>query len=99
MKAKREELLTVRIEPKWKARIKKLEKERIETRSNIVREALIKYLQKEAELKEIKKIVAEKFAENKISFDELVRIIGYEEAKKIAYFVDVAKKSFEEGLK
>jgi predicted transcriptional regulator len=52
--SKREELITVRIEPKWKERIKALERERIETSSNIIREALIKYLQKEAELRKIK---------------------------------------------
>jgi len=97
--AKREELITVRIEPKWKERIKTLEKEKIETRSNIIREALIKYLQKESEIKEIKTVVAKKFASNLISFEELIRIVGYEEARKIAFFVETAKKSFEEGLK
>jgi len=96
---KREELITVRIEPKWKERIKTLEKEKIETRSNIVRAALIKYLQKESEIKEIEKVVAKKFASNLISFEELIRIVGYEEARKIAFFVETAKKSFEEGLK
>jgi metal-responsive CopG/Arc/MetJ family transcriptional regulator len=97
--AKREELITVRIEPKLKEKIKALEKEKIETRSNIIREALIKYLQKESEIKEIKKVVAEKFASNLISFEELVRIVGYEEARKIAFYVEIAKKSFEEGLR
>lgn len=96
---KREELITVRIEPKWKERIKALEREKLETRSNIVREALIKYLQKETELKEIKKVIARKFASNLISFEELIRIVGYEEARKIAFFIETAKKSFEEGLK
>lgn len=96
---KREELITVRIEPKWKERIKALEREKLETRSNIVREALIKYLQKETELKEIKKVIARKFASNLISFEELIRIVGYEEARKIAFFIETTKKSFEEGLK
>jgi predicted transcriptional regulator len=97
--SKRDGLLTVRIEPKWKEKIKALEREKIETKSNIIREALIKYLQKEAELKEIKKVIAKKFASNLISFEELIRIVGYEEARKIAFFVEIAKKSFEEGLK
>jgi len=96
---KREDLLTVRIEPKLKERIRVLEKEKMETMSNIVREALISYVQKETEMIEIRKLVAEKFAADKISFDEAVRILGYEEAKKIAFFVEIAKKSFEKGLK
>lgn len=96
---RREDLITVRIEPKWKEKIKTLEREKIETKSNIIREALIKYLQKETELREIKKVIAKKFASNLISFEELIRIIGYEEARKVAFFVETAKKSFEEGLK
>ena len=96
---KREELLTVRIEPKLKEKIKMLERSKIETRSNIIREALINYVEKETETKEIKKIIAEKFAAGNISFEETVRILGYEDAKKIAFFVETAKKSFEKGLK
>ncbi len=96
---KREELLTVRIEPKLKEKIKMLERAKIETRSNIIREALINYIQKETETKEIKKMIAERFAADKISFEETVRFLGYEEAKKIAFFVEVAKRSFEKGLK
>lgn len=96
---KREELLTVRIEPKLKEKIKTLEREKIETRSNIIREALISYVQKEMALKEIKKAVAEKFASGKISFEETVRLLGYEDARKVAFFVEIAKKSFEKGLK
>ena len=96
---RREELLTIRIEPKLKAKIRKLEKSKMKTMSGIIREALIDYIKKETELKEIKKIISSKFAENKLSFDEMVKFLGYEEAKKVAFFVDIAKKSFEKGLK
>ncbi len=97
--AKRERSLTVRIEPELQEKIETLEREKIETRSNIIRDALIAYIQKETEMKEIKKIVAEKFALGLISFEEVVRILGYEGARKIAFFVETAKKSLEEGLK
>lgn len=96
--SKREKLLTLRIEPEWEKKIEALEREKLETRSNIMREALITYIQKETEMKEIKKVVAEKFAKGLISFEEVVRIAGYEEARKIAFFVETAKKSLEEGL-
>jgi len=97
--SKRDKLLTVRIEPELEEKLEALEREKIETRSNIIRGAIIAYIQKETEMKEIKRVVAEKFARNLISFDELVRIMGYEEARKIAFFVETAKKSFEEGLR
>ena len=73
---KREKLITIRIEPELEERITFLEKEKLETRSNIVREALLSYIQKEAETREIKKIVAKKFAQGLISFEELVRLVG-----------------------
>ncbi len=47
----------------------------------------------------IKKIAVRKFSQGLLSFDEIVKIVGYEEARKIAFFVKVAKKSFEEGLR
>lgn len=97
--SKRDKLLTVRIEPEWEEKIKALEREKMETRSNIIREALIAYIQKETEMKEIKKVIAEKFAKDLLSFEEVVRVVGYGEARKIAFFVETAKKSFEEGLK
>lgn len=95
---RRDKLLTVRIEPELEKKINSLEREKLETRSNIVREALIAYIQKETESKEIKKIIAEKFARGSISFEEVVRLVGYEDARKIAFFVETTKKSFEEGL-
>jgi predicted transcriptional regulator len=96
---KRDELLTVRIDPELKGKIETLERIKLETKSNIVREALIRYIQHETEMKEVKENVSKKFASGKISFEQMVQILGYEEARKVAFFVEIAKKSFEEGLK
>ena len=96
---KREELLTVRIGPGLREKIRDLEREKLETTSSIVREALLEYVRKETGLEEIKKIIAEKFAAGRISFEETVRLLGYEEARKIAFFIEVAKKSLKEGLR
>jgi len=96
---KRDELLTVRIDPELKGKIEALERIKLETKSNIVREALIRYIQHETEIKEVKENISKKFASEKISFEQMVQILGYEEARKVAFFVEIAKKSFEEGLK
>lgn len=93
-----DETLTVRIEPEWKKKIEKLAAEKRETKSDVVREALIEYTERKEERKEIERTVAKKFAAEKISFKELARIVGYEKARKIAFYVQVAKRSFEEGL-
>ncbi|KXB08260.1 hypothetical protein AKJ58_00495 [candidate division MSBL1 archaeon SCGC-AAA385D11] len=93
-----DETITVRIEPKWKKKIEKLAAEKRETKSDVIREALVEYTQREEERKEIERVVAKKFASEKISFEELTRIVGYDKARKIAFYVQVAKRSFEEGL-
>ncbi|MCX9010530.1 MAG: hypothetical protein OIN66_05340 [Candidatus Methanoperedens sp.] len=49
-------------------------------------------------MSEIKKQAVKGYAEGKLSFDELVDIIGYEEAKKVAYYKDIAEVSFAQGL-
>ncbi len=72
-------------------------KQKMETQSSVIRKATLQFIQREKESEEIKGIVARKFAERKISFDEMVRILGYEEAKKVAFFIEIMEKSFEEG--
>ena len=90
----KQEVLTIRIEPQLKEKIDTLIHEKIKTKSGIIREALLEYIQKEERLKDLKSEMAKKFATNDISFQDLVRIIGYEEASKVAFFVEKAKKAF-----
>lgn len=90
--------MTVRIESEWKKRIEKLAAEKKETKSDLIREALTEYIQRREERREIERTVAKKFASGKISFEELARIVGYERARKIAFYVQTAKRSFEEAL-
>lgn len=94
-----EKTITIRIEPEWKKRIEKMATERLETKSNLIREAVIEFIRKETEMEEIKKVMARRFALDKISFEELIKIVGYKEARKIAFYVQTAKKSFVEGLR
>jgi predicted transcriptional regulator len=91
-------VITVRLEDEIRKKIAKLMRERAETKSDLIRKALLEFVAKETEMDEIKQVVARKFAEGKISFDELVRVLGYDEAKKVAFFVDIAEKSFQEGI-
>lgn len=46
----------------------------------------------------IQKLSAKRYTEGKLSFDELVDIIGYEEAKKVVHYKDIAEVSFVQGL-
>ncbi|MFO8109722.1 MAG: ribbon-helix-helix protein, CopG family [Thermoplasmata archaeon] len=90
--------LTVRIDHDWKKKLEELASKEKETKSDLIRKVLIDYIKKEEERDEIKKMVAKEYAEGRISFDELIRMIGYEEARRVAFFLHVAKESFEKGL-
>lgn len=91
--------LTTRIDKELDKKLEKLAKERIERKSALVRKALTDYVEKEEEEDKLKDILSEKYVKNEISFEELVKVLGYEEAKKIAFFRDVAKESLVKGLK
>ena len=92
-------ILTVREDAGVIRKLDNLARLRFGKRSDIVREALQAYLKKEAELKDIKKVIAKKFAKGEISFDEVVQLLGYEEARKIAFYKELAEKSLARGLK
>ena len=91
-------VIHVRVEPETEKKLDALAKGKRQVRSAIIRQAVEEYYAREQSLNELKKIVAKKFAEGQILFDDLVRVLGYEEAKKVAFFVSVSRKSFEQGL-
>lgn len=49
-------------------------------------------------MNEIQKLAARRYTDGKLSFDELVDMLGYEDAKKITYYKDIAEFSFVKGL-
>lgn len=93
-----QETVSVRMESELKRKLEELSRQKMEKKSDVIREALMEFIKKEVEMNEIKKVVSRKFAEGSISFEQMVEILGYREARKVAYFVEIAKKSFEEGL-
>jgi len=44
------------------------------------------------------RIAAKEYTAGRLSFDELMDTLGYEDAKKIAYYKGIAEASFVEGL-
>ncbi len=92
------EVLTVRVEQVLDQQLDEFAKEKAKPKSEIIRSAIQEYIRKEAEIGEIKRFIAKKFAEGKLSFEEMVRFLGYKEAQKVAFYCEMAKKSFERGL-
>ncbi len=92
------EILTFREDEDMIEKLDELAKQKMRSRSEIVRGALRDYVTRKLELIEIHKLAAKRYTEGKLSFDELVDIMGYEDAKKVAYYKDIAEASFTQGL-
>ena len=93
------EVLTVREEKDMIKKIEEMARLRMETKSKIIRDAIRDYIGRKLELLEIQKLAAKRYTEDLLSFDELVELLGYEEARKVAFYKEIAEQSFVKGLK
>ena len=81
------EIITVKVNRELKEEIDELARDRLEKRSDLIRSLLRQFIKQEKSKIELKKILGKKFAEEKITFDDLVKMLGYEEAKKAASWI------------
>lgn len=98
MSSTKKDLLTVRLDDELAETIEQLARDKHAAKSEVVREALRAYVERERGMTEVRRVVAAKFAEGALGFDDMVRILGYDQAKMVAYYVEVAEESFDEGL-
>ncbi|MGB2726913.1 MAG: hypothetical protein WBD09_00350 [Halobacteriota archaeon] len=66
------------------------------TKERWIKETIIKALRSEKARDKIMKIVSEEYMDGKIEFDDMVELIGIENAKKIRVVVEGAKRSVDE---
>jgi len=92
------EMLTFREDDETVKKIDELARQKMRSRSEIVRIAVRDYVNRKLELIEIQKLAAKRYAEGKLSLDELVEILGFQEAKKVAHYKDLAEASFAQGM-
>jgi predicted transcriptional regulator len=92
------EMLTFREDDEIIKKIDELARQKMRSRSEIVRMAVRDYVNRKLELMEIQKLAAKRYAEGKLSLDELVEILGFQEAKKVAHYKDIAEVSFAQGM-
>lgn len=92
------EMLTFREDNEIIKKIDELARQKMRSRSEIVRMAVRDYVNRKLELIEIQKLAAKRYAQGKLSIDELVEIIGFNEAKKVAHYKDIAESSFAQGM-
>ena len=91
-------MLTIREDKEVLDKLEELARLKMKTKSEITREALRDYIRRKLELIEIQRLAAKRYTEGAISFDELVELLGYDEARKVAFYKETAERSFSEGL-
>lgn len=92
------EMISFREDDEIIKKIDELARQKMRSRSEIVRLAVKDYVNRKLELIEIQKLAAKRYAEGKLSLDELVDILGFNEAKKVAHYKDIAESSFAQGM-
>jgi predicted transcriptional regulator len=92
------EIITFREDEEMIKKIDELARQKMRSRSEIVRKAVRDYVTRKLELIEIQKLAAKRYTEGKLSLDELVDLIGFDEARKVAHYKDIVEVSFAEGL-
>ncbi|MFH0970318.1 MAG: hypothetical protein V1776_02550 [Candidatus Diapherotrites archaeon] len=92
------DILTVRFEGDARKEISTYARRKLLTKSDVIRKATLEFIRRENERNEIKEVISKKFSEGKISFDEMVRVLGFDDAKEVAFFIDILEKSLKEGI-
>lgn len=92
------EMLSFREDDEMIKKIDELASQKMRSRSEIVRIAVKDYVNRKLELIEIQKLAAKRYSEGKLSLDELVDILGFAEAKKVAHYKEIAEASFAQGM-
>ncbi|MDP2666053.1 MAG: hypothetical protein Q8P05_00950 [Candidatus Diapherotrites archaeon] len=92
------DIVTIRFEEDARRQIETFARDKRKTKSDVIRKATMDLIRRENERDEIREIISQKFGEGKISFDEMVRVLGYEDAKEVAFYIDILEKSLRDGL-
>ena len=94
-----EEEIKILVGKKLIKEINRISKEYHITRDEWLRAILRNAIRQESVREKILDMVAKEYEEGKLTFEDLVNLIGYSNAKKIESVVEGTKRSFEEAEK
>lgn len=86
-------------DPFLKKRIRDVSKVEFKTTDEVILESITRYVNDVLHIKKYKKQLAIEFLENKISFDDFARIVGYDNAKELLVAKETLKESVENAKK
>lgn len=88
------EQVSMRVDSRLIKELDQIAKAEFKRRSDVVRDALIAYVKREIEIRQIKKMATKQFLEGEFGFDEFSRIVGFDIAEQIK----VGKETLEESI-
>jgi predicted transcriptional regulator len=96
-------VIDIGIEDELLKLIKKIAKIQHRSKSEVIKDSIYRYAKSFLTMEELKKIAIEKYSNGDMNFDELARVIGYEEAltfqvgsKTIKESIELADKLFKD---
>ncbi|MFW6048498.1 MAG: ribbon-helix-helix domain-containing protein [Candidatus Natronoplasma sp.] len=89
------EQISIRMDSRLLEEIDRIAHEKYKNRSDIIRDALVEYVEGELEEEEIKELVTRKFLEGKLEYRDFAKVVGIEKAKEIETAKEVLEESIE----
>jgi predicted transcriptional regulator len=91
------EQISMRVDSRLLKELDQIAKAEFKRRSDVVRDALVTYVKREIEIRQIKEMVTKQFLEGELGFD--ARIVGFEVAQQIKIGKETLKESIERAKK
>ena len=93
------EQVSMRVDSRLLKELDQIAKAEFKRRSDIVRDALVAYVKRETEIRQIKEMATKQFLERKLGFDDFARIVGFDIAQQIKVGKETLKESIERAKK
>jgi len=88
------EQVSIRVDSRLVKELDRIAHHRYKRRSDVIRDALVDFVEHEVELREVKQALTEQFFEGKLSFKEFAQLVGLEIAEQL----EVAKETLEGSI-
>jgi Arc/MetJ-type ribon-helix-helix transcriptional regulator len=93
------EQISMRVDSRLLKELDQIAKAEFKRRSDVVRDALVRYVKHELEIRQIKVMVTKQFLEGELDFDDFARIVGFDIAQQIKIGKETLKESIERAKK
>lgn len=87
--------MSMRVDSRLIRELDRIAEAEFKRRSDIVREALILFVQREREIRQLKERATQHFLDGKLAFEDFTKIVGFEVAQQIKIGAETLKESIE----